>query len=62
MRKLANIYTFDPAVLELDGNLKRSEVIELLADLRFSRQPGATHSIVVDKDVRDLLVHALRRK
>jgi hypothetical protein len=62
MHKPALIRTFDPDVLELDGDLTRSEVIELIEQLRFGRQPGETRSIVVDRDIRDLFLTALQRR
>ena len=51
---------YDPMVTELSGDLRRGEVVELLQNLRFARA-GEMHHLLVDKDVRDLIISALGR-
>jgi hypothetical protein len=52
---------FDPGVTELDGDLRRCEVIELLEGLRFI-WTDETYTLTIDKDIRDLFLDALRAK
>jgi hypothetical protein len=48
----------------ITGDYTRSEVVEVLAGLRFSRDTGYVEHLLIDSDVRDALVAALltRRK
>jgi hypothetical protein len=53
---------YKPEVAELGGDLTRTQIIEILADLRFDRAHGFIRTVTFDKDVRDALVLALRGK
>jgi hypothetical protein len=52
---------YDPSIVELDGDLRRGEIIELLQGLRFIWD-DETHALTIDKDIRDLFLDALRVK
>jgi hypothetical protein len=45
----------------LSGDHTRSEIADALARLRFDPRPDAVQAIIINKDVRDALVMALRR-
>ena len=53
---------YHPEITELDGDLTYAEVIEILAQLRFDGVHGYEQTVVLDGDVRDALVSALRRR
>jgi hypothetical protein len=52
---------YRPDITELSGDLRRSEITELLEQIRFV-WPESTHTVVLDRDVRDAIVSALRAK
>jgi hypothetical protein len=47
-------------ILELTEDLRGNELVEMLAQLSFSRDPDAIHTITIDRGVRDFLVSKLR--
>jgi hypothetical protein len=57
----ARIRRREIAAAALTGDLTRNQVIDALTDLRFDAQFGFTQPLIVDRDVRDLLVEVLRR-
>jgi hypothetical protein len=53
---------YRPDVTELTGDLRRSEIIELLEQMRFGLWCESTCTVILDRDVRDAIVFALKRK
>ena len=44
----------------LSGDLSKRELVEALSDLRFERSTGYVLSVIIDADVRGVIVAALR--
>jgi hypothetical protein len=49
-----------PRDAELDGDLRKADVIELLEALTF-RTAGSRHTLRIDREIKLLLLDALRR-
>jgi hypothetical protein len=48
------------STLEIDGSWRRSEIREALRQLRFDPREKTRLGVLIDRDVRDLLVELLR--
>jgi hypothetical protein len=53
---------YRPDVTELTGDLRRCEIVELLEQMSFDLWRESTRTVILDRDVRDAIVFALKRK
>jgi hypothetical protein len=60
MRKNALNRSFNGALI-IDGDYRRGEVLEALRHLRFDNAGNVLLPVVIDQDIRDLLIEALAR-